>query len=178
MALITRLSRLLRADLHAVLDRIEEPDVLLRQAVREMEAAVAEDHRRQRHLRHELRQLGEREAVIQRALDELEEQLDLCFGAGQAELAKAMVRRKLEKQRLKTLVDGRCQSLQHSLSVLEQRIEEQADRLEETRQQAALLDREERQRAEDRVATEVDFSIRAEDVEVAYLRERQRREQS
>ena len=34
MPLINRVSRLFRADLHAVLDRIEEPDVLLRQAAR------------------------------------------------------------------------------------------------------------------------------------------------
>ena len=42
MALITRVSRLLRADVHAVLDRLEEPDVLLQQAIRDMEEVVAE----------------------------------------------------------------------------------------------------------------------------------------
>ena len=41
MALITRVSRLFQADFHAVLDRIEEPEVLLRQAVREMEEELA-----------------------------------------------------------------------------------------------------------------------------------------
>ena len=40
MALINRMSRLFTADVHAVLDRIEEPDVLLRQAIREMEEAL------------------------------------------------------------------------------------------------------------------------------------------
>ena len=34
MAIVTRLTRLFRADAHAVLDRLEEPEVLLRQAVR------------------------------------------------------------------------------------------------------------------------------------------------
>ena len=43
MALITRISRLFQADLHAVLDRIEEPDLLLRQAVREMQDDLARD---------------------------------------------------------------------------------------------------------------------------------------
>ena len=37
MALINRISRLFTADMHAVLDRLEEPDVLLKQALREME---------------------------------------------------------------------------------------------------------------------------------------------
>ena len=41
MTLITRLSRLFRADFHAVLDRIEEPETLLRQAIREMEEEIA-----------------------------------------------------------------------------------------------------------------------------------------
>ena len=45
MALITRFSRLFRADLHAVLDRIEEPDVILRQAVREMEEVPLQTRR-------------------------------------------------------------------------------------------------------------------------------------
>ena len=36
MALINRMSRLFTADIHAVLDRIEEPNVLLKHAIREM----------------------------------------------------------------------------------------------------------------------------------------------
>ena len=45
MALMTRVARLFRADLHAVLDRIEEPEVLLRQALREMEDGVNGERR-------------------------------------------------------------------------------------------------------------------------------------
>ena len=52
MALITRVGRLFRADLHAVLDRVEEPEVLLRQAIREMEEELAEDRQRLRLERH------------------------------------------------------------------------------------------------------------------------------
>ncbi len=47
MALITRVSRLFQADFHAVLDRIEEPEVLLRQAVREMEEELQDARRMQ-----------------------------------------------------------------------------------------------------------------------------------
>jgi len=48
MLLISRISRLFRADLHAVLDRIEEPEALLRQAIREMEELLAQDEQRSR----------------------------------------------------------------------------------------------------------------------------------
>ena len=46
MALINRMSRLFTADVHAVLDRIEEPDVLLKHAVREMEEELARNEQR------------------------------------------------------------------------------------------------------------------------------------
>ena len=46
MALVNRISRIFSADLHAVLDRIEEPEVLLAQSLRETADAVAADERR------------------------------------------------------------------------------------------------------------------------------------
>ena len=50
MALVSRLTRLFQSDFHAVLDRIEEPDALLRQAVRDMEDALARDEQRVKNL--------------------------------------------------------------------------------------------------------------------------------
>ncbi len=50
MALINRMSRLFTADVHAVLDRLEEPDVLLKHAVREMEEELARNEQRARAL--------------------------------------------------------------------------------------------------------------------------------
>ena len=63
MALITRVSRLFQADFHAVLDRIEEPEVLLRQAVREMEEELARDEQHSKVLHHEQGQLTTRESI-------------------------------------------------------------------------------------------------------------------
>ena len=59
MALITRVSRLFQADFHAVLDRIEEPEAILRQAVREMEEELARDEQRSTMLQQEQRQLAD-----------------------------------------------------------------------------------------------------------------------
>ena len=41
MALIRRVARLITADVHAVLDQIEEPEIVLKQAIREMEEELA-----------------------------------------------------------------------------------------------------------------------------------------
>ena len=96
MALITRVSRLFRADLHAVLDRIEEPDILLKQALREMEEALARDEQRVKLLTHEQAQLSSRAQEVEQSLSDIEEELDVCFDSGKDELARALVRRKLE----------------------------------------------------------------------------------
>ena len=46
MVLINRISRLFKADFHAVLDRIEEPEQLLKQAIRDMEDDLANTEQR------------------------------------------------------------------------------------------------------------------------------------
>jgi len=40
MTLITRVSRLFRADMHGILDWLEEPETVLKQAVRDMESEI------------------------------------------------------------------------------------------------------------------------------------------
>ena len=53
MALINRVSRLFKADFNAVLDHIEEPETLLRQAIRDMEDELASCEQRIAQCTHE-----------------------------------------------------------------------------------------------------------------------------
>jgi phage shock protein A len=123
MALITRVSRLFRADFHAVLDRIEEPDVLLRQAIREMEEALAGDEQRIRILNHEQGQLLARSRDLDQSLSDIEKELDICFNADKDDLARALIRRKLEAQRLNKHLSRRCETLQQTLTGLQAQLE-------------------------------------------------------
>ena len=178
MALITRVSRLFRADLNAVLDRIEEPDVLLRQAVREMEEALAGDERRLKVLKHEQMQLLSREAEIEQSLAEIEEELDVCFESQKDDLARALIKRKLEAQRFCKALTRRREALGQTLTGLKTRLDENRASLEAMRQKAELLAEEEAAgRPEESWATP-ESSVRDEDVEVAFLREKQKRGRS
>ena len=107
MALITRLSRLMRADLHAVLDRVEEPEVLLRQALREMQEELARDQQRQRLLGRERDQLDARAAELEQALRRNDQELDVCFAADKEDLARTLIRRRLETERSLQLLEQR-----------------------------------------------------------------------
>ncbi len=114
MALITRMSRLFTADLHAVLDRLEEPDVLLKQAIREMEDELALREHRIRLLDHEREQCTRQAADIDRELARTAEQLDVCFDSGEEQLARTLLKRRLEMEqvvaRLRTRVDAERES--------------------------------------------------------------------
>ena len=100
MALVTRLSRLFQADFHAVLDRIEEPDLQLRQAVREMQFTLDQDQQRLKLLQHEAAQLDKAARAASANLEAYDEELDICLAAKKDDLARDLIRRKLvsEKQ--------------------------------------------------------------------------------
>ncbi len=183
MTLMTRMARLFRADLHAVLDRIEEPALVLEQALREMEAELAADEQRLRLLRHEAEQLDARTRELAQALRCCDEELDLCLETEQEALARAVVRRKLEAQRDGALIERRQADLQRAIEALSERIQRNRTRLEAMRRQAALL------AAEDGVreaggggwagdAGRRSTSIDEHEIDLMLLRERQRRARS
>lgn len=178
MALITRVSRLFQADIHAVLDRIEEPEALLRQAVREMEDELARDEQRVRVLNHERGQLIARETELEQSLNDIGEELDICFESGKDDLARVWIRRRLEAQRFCKGLTRKRTALQETLDGLDTRLRENRARLESMRQKAELL-AEESARARPAENWNIpDITVRDEDVEVAFLREKQQRSRS
>jgi phage shock protein A len=174
MALINRMSRLFTADMHAVLDRIEEPDVLLKHAVREMEEELARGEQHVRSLEHEYGALGERQNKTRTVLADLGEQLDVCFANGNEDLARKVIKRRLETERLERNVSERRATLDQELVARRAALDEQREQLDVMRQKAELL-----------TATaagddwpKTDFAVAEAEVEVALLRERQKRQPS
>jgi phage shock protein A len=175
MTLMTRFARLFRADLHAVLDRVEEPDVLLRQAVREMEEELARDASALRLLEQEHRRMDAREAELQQALVALEEQLGVCLDAGKEDLARPVMRRKLETRKGLELLIRRHEALGARISQARLRLDENRGAYESLRQKAELLIEEAAGTRQPDDWSRLDVAVRDEDVEVALLREKQRR---
>ena len=176
MALVTRLSRLFQADFHAVLDRIEEPDLQLRQAVREMQFALDQDRQRQQLLQHEAAQLAKSIATLADNLQQLDDELDICLAAKKDDLARDLVRRKLVAE--KNLRSGRerLAGLEQQSRELARQIDEQGGQLTAMKQKLELLVSTDEYHAADEF-NQAD-TIRNEEVEIALLREKQRRTKS
>ena len=179
MALINRVTRLFKADFNAVLDRIEEPEQVLRQSIREMEDELAgAEHRLQMNV-HEQGALNDRRAELEAKLAEINEELDLCFSRKKETLARTLVRRKLEAGRLVKRLNAKLAANEKAITDAERRIGENRAVLEGLKQKADLFT----ERTASGAGPEFDdagwmareLTVSEDEIEVAFLREQQAR---
>ncbi|GMU44209.1 MAG: PspA/IM30 family protein [Xanthomonadales bacterium] len=176
MAIVERITRLFTADVHAVLDRIEEPVALLHQAIREMEEALVLRTQQARALDAEQELLERRRAEVERALTTTLAQIDLCFDAGNEALLRSCVRRRLEGERMQRLLAQRAEQLARRIEESAALLTQQRERLESMRQKAALL--ELAPGACESAWSGDEVGVSEADVELALLREREARRSS
>ncbi|MGB0133870.1 PspA/IM30 family protein, partial [Dokdonella sp.] len=177
--LISRLTRLFRADAHAVLDRLEEPDILLRQAVREMENEVERNAQALKTLDLDYRHAHVRATELETSIAGISSELDLCFEAGNEKLVRMLLRRRLEGERLLAHLGQRLGRLQSERTERGRTLDEQRQCLESMRQKAAAFDVESASsQAETTVWGQPDLNIADSDVDLALLREQQQRKAS
>ena len=96
MTLIARITRLFKADLHGILDALEEPEEVVKQAIRDMAEDIATQERRLDELHAVLQRLTLEAQELTTSIQESERQIDLCFAASNEPLAKNRLRKRLE----------------------------------------------------------------------------------
>ena len=178
MALINRISRLFKADFHAVLDHIEEPEALLRQAIRDMEDDLAAAERRIAMHAHEQHALAARQRDLQGTITDIDAELDLCFESQKHDLAKGQIRKKLEAERLLKRLNARFDTNRQYLDEQRSTLEENTATLESLRQKAELIthrtpgsnDRD--PEFEDVAWMARELNVSDDEIEIAYLREK------
>ncbi|MXY55966.1 MAG: hypothetical protein F4029_17890 [Gammaproteobacteria bacterium] len=167
MALVNRISRIFTADLHAVLDRIEEPEVLLAQSIRDMADAVAADERRLAAVK-ERRQQCQRDLTASNArLAEYDRELDLCLGSDQDDLARGVLRKKLAESRAAASLASTAKEADEAIAELTAVLGQRRRDLEDISQQAEVV-------RGDRPVPKVE-AVSDNDVEIALLAEKERR---
>ena len=79
---------------------MKSPEQLLKQAIRDMEDDLAATEQRVALCAHDQEALSVRRSELEDTLSEIDEQLDLCFESKKDDLAKNLIRKKLEAGRL------------------------------------------------------------------------------
>lgn len=143
MPLITRIARLFQADMNAVLDKIEEPECTLKQAIREMQELLDADKRYIKLQEYELKQLGstlnKKETELSDSIEELQQQLQVCFESKKDELARSLIKRKLEAEQMIASLSTKETTHKETLDQIKANYEEQCSQLENMQQKAEIL---------------------------------------
>lgn len=180
MKISQRFSKLLQADVHGLLDQLEEPELALKQAVREMEEHVSQDQAEvQRMVRHET-QLKRRLNETRTHLDSNNKELELCLGSNREDLALNFVRRKLESQKLITAIERRLQEMAESLKEKNQKLAQRVEQLEAVRRKVEIFMEESRINDvltnPEAGSNPSQLHVSDEEVTVALMREKQMRQ--
>jgi phage shock protein A len=137
MGIMSRVIRLCKADLNAVMDQMEDRDLLLRQHLREMQAALEERQARLERMEALLR-VGRRQMAIHRKrLEALAADLDLALSRGRDDSARMLIRKLLPLRRGIGNLANRLKEVAAQLDDERQRLLDQRMAYDETRLQVA-----------------------------------------
>ena len=176
MHLFDRITTLIKADAHGVVESLEERSLLLKQYVREAEIDLQRKRARLESLREEDQRLGEALIRCEDEIRRLDEDVELALGGGKDELARFAIRRLLPRRTQAAAVRDEMQQRRGEAEALAARLALQEQQFEALRT---------RVRAELAHAGETDLTaawlgdrgVADEDVEIELMRRRQARKE-
>jgi phage shock protein A len=174
MTIVNRLQRLLVSDVHAVLERIEEPALILRQSIREMEEVLQSQRHELARCEARRQRLTRRGEELHTRIAELDEQLDASIKAQRMDTARNIVRRKLEVRATGDVMAQRTDAVQQQIATLQQCVAERSAELEALKEKVELFGDDE-PASTDTAAEPLRPVIGDQDVEAALLSELERR---
>ena len=139
MTILTRLTRLIRADSHHLLDKMEAPDVLLKQSLREMQTHCDQTRQQLDKLERQICHLNHQQQDQQKTIEEQQMHINTAVAADKPELARPLLRRQLEQKRWLDRLGYRRHQLEQDRARIKETLEEQNRRHESIRQQADML---------------------------------------
>lgn len=177
MPIIDRATRLFKADMHAVLDRVEDPEQILKLAIRDMEEDIAKNDRSAKLVRLRLSEVEAGLREVASRLAEFDSELDLCFGQTRDDLARAVVRKKLLAVAGRRRLEAESERLGETLERLTATVSEQREVLAGYRQKADALCRDDGSSSGHSCneGAETAQLIPEADIEIALLAERRAR---
>jgi len=94
MGIMTRMLRLCKADVHGVMDQLEDKGLLLKQYLREMQTSLGHKQRQVAALTQRIGRLGSQIARHREEMDKLEGDLNLALNKQKDDIARMLIRRR------------------------------------------------------------------------------------
>ena len=168
MGLLSRMTTLLMADAHGVVDAVEDRALLLKQHVREAESDLNRKRARLEALQSEEKSLLEASKRFAEERKRADEDVSLALGGNKEDLARFAIKRLLALGRRMEHVERRTKSVKEEQKELHATLERQEEELEELRARVKsfLL----RAEADETELQFLDPVVEDEDIEIELLR--------
>ena len=171
MTLLARINRLFKADVHAVLDSIEEPNLLLQQSIREMESALDQTMCMLVNQQNTAKRLDE---LLAQSLDsqlQSQQEIELCLEHQNDDLARELLRKKITQSRCIDSLKSELAETNQLIAELQLKNSEQENALAKLKEQA---DSYNSRSGQYKWAAKTDSTITEAELEIALLKEKQR----
>jgi phage shock protein A len=173
--LFDRITMLLKADAHGVLESLEERSLLLKQYVREAEIELDRKRARLEALREEEKRLRETLGRLADEIRALDEDVTLALAGGKEELARFAIRRLIPRRSEVKALHAQIEQLGAEARVLAGRVEAQQAEFDDLRVRVrAELARESEPRAT--ASWRCEAAVAEEEVELELMRRRKAEE--
>ncbi len=139
MPILNRVKRLFQADVHAILDVIEEPEAVLKQAIREMQESLDQKQGQLARSGRMLDALRNNQTRLDAELSKAVADLGLCMENGPEELARKTIARKLALQKHLLVIEQRIAELEKLRNEQRSAIEIQQSQLESILKKARIF---------------------------------------
>ena len=176
MTILTRISRLFKADLHGILDSLEEPEMILKQALRDMQEEIDKATAAISVLSLQQERLQQKQQALSRHIEEWQQHLHVCFRENNETLAKSVIRKKLQAELSLQELSRQLKNIGEEKVLKIAETEERKEKLQVIRDKLALLN-EPSEFDKSPSATETNTTVSQDDVELAFLYEKQRHTQ-
>lgn len=136
MPMFTRLVRLWKADLHGVMDQLEDRELLLNQHLREMETALDAREAAVRRLERELESVAEARKRCETEIAPLETEIEAALDQERDDIARFLIRRRRELDQKRDALARRSGRLERDVREARERLAEQRDQYDSLRLRA------------------------------------------
>jgi phage shock protein A len=142
MTILSRMLRLCKADLHGVMDQIEDKGLLLKQYQREMESALRQKQARHSRLNEACRQIQRDLSLQQSEGEKLEKELDLAVRMEKDNIARMLIRKRRTLHTCRERLQRHLQGLEVEQANLAELLAQQQLQYQELKVKAAEFCRE------------------------------------
>ena len=172
MQIIQRLTRILKADIHGLMDQFENKELLLKQYLRDMSVALLEHEDRQKILSQSRNAAAQKLASTNSEIEKLEQDLEAALKRNKDNIARNLIRRLKSITDLQSYMRHHIDKLDHEMAQFQTSIHQRRIQFEQLKMGAAkFMDQSQKDKLNpvlpDFGATHFSQEVSDEDVEIA-----------